>query len=394
MKRVTVAERPDWRDKAASDGFIFPGVPDDPYWDESVYYAFTLRQIEDDLEDPTEELHQMCLDLVDRAVASEEMLDQLRIPEACRDWIAASWQAREPSLYGRFDFAYDGTGPAKLLEYNADTPTGVYETGYFQWWWLTDAMDLGLIPRGCDQFNSLHDRLIVQWAEMGLDRLVHFACARDSAEDYATVEYLRDLAHQGGLATAFVYMDDIGIDADGHFGAPIESETDENAAIVIESLFKLYPWEWAFDDPYAKYLPTAGCRFVEPPWKAILSNKGILPLLWQAHPGHPNLLPAYFDGDPRIADLTDGRVRKPIFSREGMNVTIERPGQPPAQMPGPYGAEGFVVQAYHRPFQAGTNTAVIGSWIVGTEPAGMGIREAWIDITEDDARFLPHVILP
>ena len=36
-------------------------------------------------------------------------------------------------------------------------------------------------------------------------------------------------------------------------------------------------------------------QLIEPPWKAILSNKGVLPLLWQRHEGHPNLLPAFFD---------------------------------------------------------------------------------------------------
>ncbi|CCJ76861.1 Similarity with glutathionylspermidine synthase, group 1 [Cronobacter muytjensii 530] len=34
------------------------------------------------------------------------------------------------------DFVWTGQGPVKLLEYNADTPTSLYESAYFQWQWL------------------------------------------------------------------------------------------------------------------------------------------------------------------------------------------------------------------------------------------------------------------
>jgi glutathionylspermidine synthase len=36
-------------------------------------------------------------------------------------------------LYGRFDLAYRGDGPPKLLEYNADTPTALFEAAVVQW---------------------------------------------------------------------------------------------------------------------------------------------------------------------------------------------------------------------------------------------------------------------
>ena len=36
-------------------------------------------------------------------------------------------------------------------------------------------------------------------------------------------------------------------------------------------------------------------KFIEPPWKLIMSNKAILPLLWEMFPNHPNLVPAYYD---------------------------------------------------------------------------------------------------
>lgn len=78
-------------------------------------YRFTLRQIEEQIEKPTAELHQMCLEVVDRAVKDEEILTQLAIPPLYWDVIAESWRARDPSLYGRMDFAWCGNAPVKLL---------------------------------------------------------------------------------------------------------------------------------------------------------------------------------------------------------------------------------------------------------------------------------------
>ena len=53
-----------------------------------------------------------------------------------------------------------------------------------------------------------------------------------------------------------------------------------------------------------------------------LSNKGILPLLWEMFPDHPNLLPAYFEDDPESGKLGDSFARKPLYSREGANVAL------------------------------------------------------------------------
>jgi len=132
MLRHPCAERPDWQNTAEQFGFHFHTLYGEPYWDESAYYQFNLKQIERDIEDPTAELHQMCLDVVDRVVRDEALLHRFQIPADYHDAIARDWFARTPSLYSRLDLAYDGTGPAKLLENNADTPTSLYETGFWQ----------------------------------------------------------------------------------------------------------------------------------------------------------------------------------------------------------------------------------------------------------------------
>jgi len=139
MQRIVCDERADWREKANAAGFVFHTMDGQPYWDERAYYAFTPKEIEEDIEGPTGELDAMCRELVARAVEDERILRVLRIPERFWTFIAASWKRGDPSLYGRFDLSFDGQGPAKLLEYNADTPTSVFETAVFQWMWLDDA---------------------------------------------------------------------------------------------------------------------------------------------------------------------------------------------------------------------------------------------------------------
>ena len=120
----------------------------------------------------------------------------------------------------------------------------------------------------------------------------------------------------------------------------------------------------------------------------VLSNKGILPILWELFPDHPNLLPAYFEPGRIAGDY----VQKPLLSREGANVTIHRQGAVLAAE-GEYGAEGFVYQAYAPIPRYGSDYATVGAWIVGDEPAGIGIREDETLITRNTSRFVPHYFL-
>jgi glutathionylspermidine synthase len=82
-------------------------------------------------------------------------------------------------------------------------------------------------------------------------------------------------------------------------------------------------------------------------------------------------------------------VKKPLYSREGANVSITAGGKTLEQA-GEYGEEGFIWQAYHPLPKFGGHYAVIGSWIVGEEPAGIGIREDDSPITKNTSRFVPH----
>lgn len=383
MRRVSIVERGDWRAQAAACGFDFHTIDGAAYWDETAYYAFSLRQIEDDLEDPSAELHAMALDLVDAVVRDEAKLQQLSIPQPYWQWIADSWQQRQPHLYGRLDLAYDGRGPAKLYELNYDTPTSLFEAAFFQWQWLEDQRAAGRLSAHADQFNSLHEALVARFAEIApaLPHPLMFAAVHGSNEDQGTVAYLRDCAMQAQLRGEFIAIEDLGLSEDGRF-----TNLDDE---VIGTLFKLYPLEDLFAETFGKALPASGLQLLEPAWKAVLSNKGILPLLWARHRGHPNLLEAHFDDG---APLTPGWVRKPLHSREGANIALHLADGSWQESEGPY-AGPCIVQAAHPLVGFDGRYPLIGSWVIGDAACGIGIREDDSRITRDSARFVPHAIV-
>lgn len=390
MQRIAIDKRSNLADRARETGFALIEIDGEPYWDESAYYALSLAQIERDLEAPTNELAALCRELVGRAVSDEKILSRLGIPEIGWRIVADSWKRDQPTLYGRFDLAYDGNGPAKLLEYNADTPTALFEASVFQWLWLEDVKARGTLPDEADQYNSIHEALIARLTELrqaaGAPRVMHLTCDPGSDEDRGVVDYLADCATQAGFEDYRLALKDIGNNNKGPFV--------DNDDAPIHLLFKLYPWEWIFTDPFCRSPSIRETRFIEPAWKAVLSTKAILPLLWEMAPGHPNLLPAYFEDDPRCAELGGSYAVKPIHSREGANIELVRDGVTIARAEGTYGASPRIVQALQELPAFDGNYPVIGSWLVGDEACGIGIREDRSPITRDTSRFVPHAILP
>jgi glutathionylspermidine synthase len=373
VQRLSVTPRPDWRAHVERDlGFAFHTIDDAPYWDETACYRLTGAEV-DEIETATQELEQMSLALVDRVVSrGEEDLERLRIPRVAWEAIAASWHSQEKNLYGRMDLAYRGDGPPKLLEYNADTPTALFEAAVVQWDWLQATM------ADRDQFNSIHERLIESWTKFGLrGKRVHFAAVRDHAEDNGTIEYLRDTATQAKLGTARIAIEDIGWD--GQSFRDLENHP-------IDVLFKLYPWEWLVREEFGEHLLSGAAQVIEPAWKMVLSNKAALALLWEMAPDHPNLVPTFLEP----GRINGKVVRKPIYSREGANIQVLDTGRVVGETDGGYGAEGFVYQAHVEMPAFDGNYPVIGSWVIASKAAGIGIREDMTPITRDTSRFVPH----
>ena len=217
--------------------------------------------------------------------------------------------------YGRFDFGFSPDGTPKLFEFNCDTPTSLLEASVIQWRWKEQ-----VFPNH-DQFNSIHEKLVAKWKDLrtalNMDKPIYFANAADpSGEDSVTMAYLRDTAHAAGFQTLPLVMDDIGITASGRY-----VDLDN---LPIEQIFKLYPWEWMVHENYGERIIAELPRttWLEPIWKMLWSNKGILPLLYTFDPGNEYLLPA------TIGSTTSSNyVCKPLLSREGANITVVKNGQ-------------------------------------------------------------------
>jgi glutathionylspermidine synthase len=376
MRRERLDPRPDWPAAMEAIGFHYHSI-DGAYWDESRCYAFEEREI-DALETATAELHAMALNAAQHVVATGRW-EEFAVPPEWVPAVEANWRAHLEgssgaySLFGRMDLSYDGHGPAKLLEYNADTPTACLETSVAQWDWLR------AVRPEADQFNSLHEKLIDAWRALRsstVEERLHFAAVKDSAEDWGNTDYLRDTAMQAGWLTVALPIERIGWN-----GWAFVDEFN----VPIERLFKLYPWEWLAREEFGSALLASPMKLIEPPWKMLLANKALLVVLWELYPGHPNLLPAYYDPAP----LGGRYAKKPKLAREGANVTLVDGGAIES-VDGAYGAEGYVYQALAPLPRFGADHTVIGSWIIGDAPAGIGIREDASPVTRNTSRFVPH----
>lgn len=374
MERITSGFRKNWEHKLENLGFGYHSL-DGLYWDESHYYQFSSEEI-NTIENATAELWQMCLEAVDYII-EKNLWFRFNIPYFFKEYIITSWEEDHPSIYGRFDFGFDGKN-LKLLEFNADTPTSLYEASVVQWYWLQE-----MYPYK-DQFNSMHEKLVDYWKYLKNYMNPHYIyfASLTNIEDVTNVEYLRDCATQAGFDTEFIAIQDIG------WAEDIE-EFIAGDKTIMEYIFKLYPYEWILDDGFGEKLVKNNFRsqWIEPAWKLLLSSKAILPILWELYPNHPYLLESYFE-PKHLKDF----VKKPIYSREGANVTLFKNNIPLEQNTGVYGKEGYIYQQLFDLPNFDGNYPVIGSWVIGQESAGIGIRESVNLITNNQSRFIPHLI--
>lgn len=373
MERVFVAPRPGYREKIEALGFDFHG----DYWREEACYRLSSNEVEM-LETATAEAYRMYCDAVEYILndQSEFMERILQLPPEICERIRRSWDEDELSLYGRFDFLVDKSGVPRILEFNADTPTSLLEASVIQWQWKED-----LFPAS-DQYNGIHEGLVQSWKDMfPAGSEIHFAGALDDHEDTGTLQYLASTAMEAGFSTRVLDMNSLDL-RDGCFYDPSGER--------VKRCFKLYPWEWMVDESADGCL--ADVQWVEPVWKLLMSNKAILKVLSDLFPDSPYVLPCY------LSRPESGLFcKKPVYSREGHNVSVleirnweERVRL--AETEGDYNKGAYVYQEYVEPTAYSGRYPVIGSWVVGGEPAGIGIRENRTEITGNLSEFVPHII--
>jgi glutathionylspermidine synthase len=377
MQRLTITPRPNWPEQVKALGFDFYTQEGVPYWVEDACYSFTAAEI-DVVEAAANELHRLCMAAVDHIV-EQRLYPLLNIGPDLGRLIGESWQQKLPAIYGRFDLMYDGSNPPKLLEYNADTPTSLFEASIVQWNWREQ------VYRDADQFNSLHEALTARWRSLLVGRRnvdpLYITCATPNPEEETTVQYLGQTAEDGGWRTKFIPIQDIGWNADARLFVDLDGQP-------MRQVFKLYPWEWMMREEFGQNIKPSGSTWIEPIWKMLLSNKAILPILWELYPEHPNLLPAFRDPAPLAGKPM---VRKALLGREGANVRITSGDQTLIETQGDYADSGYIYQAYAPPPVFDGNYANLGAWMIGDECHGMGVREDATLIVAAQSRFVPHI---
>ena len=322
--------RPDWENVIIEEGLTYSvdGPHDtDHYWNEYAAYIFSPQEM-DSVRAQAEEMHRMCLETVEYIASGA--FGTLGLPQAAFNLAVESWNRRDADFYGRFDFTYSGVpgDPMKLLEYNADTPTGIVEAAVSQKTW---AKDQRLDTRGYVHWGEIGEAFTNRWRHIfapeitaGVQPVLYLAHVPseidENNEDYNNLWLIAYSAQQAGIKTHMIPIDEI------IFNDETKSWEDAYGR-AITNLFKLYPWEDLVTDSEAGYdkllfaYHGAMDRWIEPAWKMFLSNKLLLAALWDKYPGHPNLVPTYAGHRGGMRNW----VRKPIFGREGDGVEIYAP---------------------------------------------------------------------
>jgi glutathionylspermidine synthase len=379
MTRLECPPRPDFQRIVRDQGLVYHTNADgSPYWKEESYYAFSAKEV-DRLYAAAKELHQMFLAAAGRTLEKKNGLTELGIPSALHDVIRRAWEDDHWEFYGRFDLTLDARGVPKLIEYNADTPTGLLEASIIQWYWKEDRFP------DADQFNSIHEGFVARWKELIEHRqlakeITHFTSVANHPEDRMTVGYLAQTAEEAGIPTDYLSINLVGWDR--NLGEFVDEQNQS-----IRQIFKLYPWEWMGVETFAPQLGLTRWKILEPAWKAIFASKRLLLTLQQLYPNHPHLL--------RVSDqpMQGNYVTKPVFGREGANVALYKSGVEIDKRDGPHTDDDFIFQEYAPLLQAKPEVfAQCGVWMAGPEPVGMGIREDVRPILGNTSQFVPHII--
>ena len=338
-------------------------------------------------------LYDMYVEAAEHVIENDLFFD-LGIPFNIVETIKKSWENDVHwHLYGRFDLAggIDGK-PIKLLEFNADTPTALFETAVVQWAILkqNDMEETA-------QFNAVYEALLDNFKRLvTLDEDVSdfenryegwkflFTSIRGNSEEENTVRLLQHIAAEAGYDTEFAYIDEIEFGQED--GIVYQDET-------YELWFKLIPWEdIAFDEPdlamqLGNIIHHQKAIIFNPAYTLMFQCKGILKILWDLYPNHPLLLESSFE------PLKDQKqIVKPVFGREGESITIlDEDGSILAKKEGDYANHKMVYQAYTQLPTDQTGASYQAGLFYVYESCALGFRKGGL-ILDNMSKFVGHIV--
>jgi len=341
----------------------------------------------------TNELYDMYVEAAEHVVEND-LFHEIGIPFNLIDVIKESWENDVHwHLYGRFDLAggIDGK-PIKLLEFNADTPTALFETAIIQW-----AMLKKNNLEEESQFNALYEalvdnfkRLVTLQEDVSNFEEVYdgwsflFTSVKGNAEEENTVKLLQHIATEAGYNTEFAYIDDIEF-------------SDEDGIVYngvnYELWFKLIPWEdIALEESDLAMLLTNIIKnqkaiIFNPAYTLLFQSKGLLKILWDLYPDHPLLLEADFEPLDN-----QKQVKKPIFGREGGNVSIlDKDANAIESIEGAYENHKMVYQAYTELATDAEGLSYQAGVFYAYEACGLGFRKGG-KILDNMSKFVGHLV--
>lgn len=366
--------------------------------DESSYIANELVVIsEEEAEafyEATNELYDMFIEGA-QYVIDNELFHELNIPFNLVEVIKESWENDVHwHLYSRFDLAGGVDGkPIKLIEFNADTPTSLFETAIIQW-----AM---LKKNGLDessQFNNLYDALKENFKRIitldsdiekfdeyysKLGWKILFSSISSSSEDINTTKLLQHIASEAGFNTDFEFIENVNFSDDGIF------KDDE----LFEFWFKLIPWEdIAIQESELALILTEIIKekraiIFNPAYTLIFQSKAFMKILWDLYPNHPLLLETSFE--PLVGKKY---VEKKAFGREGANIKIiNSDGSVEIENGGEYEGHKSIFQEYVDFVKDSKGECYQAGVFYAYEACGLGFRRGG-KILNNMSKFVGHII--
>ncbi len=452
MERVGISPRENYKSIVEGLGLTFHEFFTDKenetkgikhkYWSDEHYYLVD-PSVSHKIEIATQELYSMCIAAVKYVIENESVfLNQFQLspelyPCICKSWLQYQSNPKLHTLYSRFDFSFPNFDNPncfpKMLEINADTPTILLECSLVQRQWMEQVFfenfqqkqirsSFSHLYDSISQYNTIEDGLKSHW-EYILENLsekeqqpdtFHFCSIAPSEEDFQTVAFIMKcfniVSHSKGYNTKsnFLYIQDVGFSEESYEFVDLQNKP-------ISHLFKLYAWEWLIEEFFGpqmlQLVSEEQIHVYEPLWKMILTHKGLMAILWKLFPGNKYLLPSYFSKEDLVAHTQDSSsfVKKPFYGREGNNVSITQNHQivcshlQTKQVVMPFlskpntefsNSEGYLYQqlCLLPRFDDRFYTA-IGSWVIGEQACGMGMREDSNMITRNlHNSFVPHIV--
>lgn len=372
-------------------GFYWYRSPDDSY-----YVADELVKVSEKEAEAyyaaAEELYGLYVQ-AGRHVIDNRLYQLLDIPPEMIRLIEASWEDdRNFHLVGRFDLAggLDGL-PVKLIEFNADTPSLIFEVALIQWMLLKH----NNLPEE-KQYNSLYETLKESFSRMRSlhpafgrqDIIPHalFSCFDAWIEDENTTRLMEEIAYESGFITGFEYVDKVFFSAENG----IATGTSESS---YDYWFKLIPYEfiWREEPELLSTLTSLVMNkktvMLNPPYTILFQSKGIMKVLWDLFPGHPLLLETDFG-------LLRGKkcVEKKTLSREGASITVrDQSGNIISATGGEYGIYRSVFQEFAELPADENGYSYQAGIFFSYEPCGLGFRREKGIIT-NHSQFAGHLI--